>query len=558
MNYSHSKWKAFSLVIITALLLIPFINKAFHIDDTLFLWCAEQIQKTPFDFYGFNKNWYVSQQPMFIINQNPPLVSYYISLVSYFFGWHEIVLHIAFIIPAVLCSVGVYYLACFFCVQPYVAALISVLSPAFIVSSTTIMSDISMMALYVWSAVLWLYGIEREKYSFLIGAAVLISISSLYKYFGITMVPLLFIYTLLVRRRIGVWICYLFVPIMSLWAYQEITYRLYESKLFFNAASYALGRGGEDNSTILIKIITVLSFSGGCMASAFFFTHLLWTKRTLILGVIVFILLFLVIFFVKPLTMHLMPRVADIKWYASVQLALFVMLGIQVVWLTVADVLAYRDSKALLLFLWVSGTLVFSGFVNWSINARVILPLVPALGIIVARRLEKRIDLKIRHSLLKYMSPIILAGLFSMSIAWADTTLANCQRTAARYFNNKFRAYDRSIWFQGHWGFQYYMESFGAKPVDVYHSLIEKGDIIISPSSNTNTHIMPLSHLPEILTLIDSVRIMPCKWLTTISLKSGAGFYSDIYGPLPYLFGRVHPEQYKVFMADRTFDFIVK
>ena len=52
--------------------LLPFIDKAFHIDDPLFLWTARQIQNRPLDFYRFNVNWYWSEMPMASVTKNPP------------------------------------------------------------------------------------------------------------------------------------------------------------------------------------------------------------------------------------------------------------------------------------------------------------------------------------------------------------------------------------------------------------------------------------------------------------------------------------------------------
>lgn len=57
---------------ITAFLLVPFANKAFNIDDPLFIWSARHIQKNPLDFYGFSANWYGTEMPMSDITQNPP------------------------------------------------------------------------------------------------------------------------------------------------------------------------------------------------------------------------------------------------------------------------------------------------------------------------------------------------------------------------------------------------------------------------------------------------------------------------------------------------------
>ena len=70
------------LVAITAAALAPFLNKAFHLDDPLFIWMAQQIAKHPFDPYGFYVNWVSFRQPMTIVMQNPPLYSYYIAAVA--------------------------------------------------------------------------------------------------------------------------------------------------------------------------------------------------------------------------------------------------------------------------------------------------------------------------------------------------------------------------------------------------------------------------------------------------------------------------------------------
>src|SRR5947208_2090641 len=88
------------LLPLTSACLLPFVNKAYHMDDTLFLRAAEQIQKHPSDFYGFNINWYGISTPMTMATENPPFTSYYIAGVAAVFGWREWALHLAFLIPA--------------------------------------------------------------------------------------------------------------------------------------------------------------------------------------------------------------------------------------------------------------------------------------------------------------------------------------------------------------------------------------------------------------------------------------------------------------------------
>ena len=76
-------------------LLSLFADKAFSIDDPLFIWLAHHIADHPLDFYGFTVNWFGELKPMFDESQNPPLAGYYLAAVGELFGWSERALHAA-------------------------------------------------------------------------------------------------------------------------------------------------------------------------------------------------------------------------------------------------------------------------------------------------------------------------------------------------------------------------------------------------------------------------------------------------------------------------------
>src|ERR1051326_8601327 len=63
--------------------LVPFVNKAFHIDDPLFLWTAQQIRHAAGDFYGFRLNWFGLEMPMTDATANPPLMGYFLAAGKY-------------------------------------------------------------------------------------------------------------------------------------------------------------------------------------------------------------------------------------------------------------------------------------------------------------------------------------------------------------------------------------------------------------------------------------------------------------------------------------------
>src|SRR5438132_11298420 len=109
--------------LLTVAALLPFINKAWHIDDTLFLLSARQILHQPLDFYGFEVNWSGHDAPMIDEMKNPPLTSYYQTAVAAIAGFKEPLMHLAFIPFAVAAVAGTFLLARKLGAQPEIAAL---------------------------------------------------------------------------------------------------------------------------------------------------------------------------------------------------------------------------------------------------------------------------------------------------------------------------------------------------------------------------------------------------------------------------------------------------
>ncbi len=512
---------------VTLLCLILFISKAFHLDDTLFLWTAKQIQAHPLDFYGFNVNWYFSSMPMYEINQNPPLISYFIALVTLIFGWSEWVLHTAFLIPAILLSIGIYKLSLNFCTSPLLATLISILTPIYMVSSTNIMAEVTMVAFYVWAIYFWLSALIKHNAHYLFFSAILISLSVMTKYFAISLIPLLLAYSLIVKDKPKLWYVYLLIPLAVLILYQWVTLLLYDTNLFSNALFYSMDVV-KDKSSIIKKTLTGLSFLGGGYISILFFSFYLWGKRIFLYGILMFTLLVWGLVSLQVFNNPLFPIEKYQQFYLVLQFSLFCIAGFQIFMLAALNYFHYRDEKSLFLLMWFSGTLFFTIFINWSVNARTLLPMIPIIGILVVRRLE-HIKQDVNFVKIKYLLPLIPAAAISLLVTWSDVSWANNQKDVATKFNHELQHYNQKVWFQGHWGFQYYMESTIAFSLN-NKAQLQTGDLIITPSNNTN--ILPLTD--SIFHLVDKVKLSICCQFRTMSRRYRAGFYADQLGELPF------------------------
>jgi hypothetical protein len=136
--------------------------------------------------------------------------------------------------------------------------------------------------------------------------------------------------------------------------------------------------------------------------------------------------------------------------------------------------------------------------------------------------------------------------LAAVSVAWGDLKLADTGREAACRIAARYGQDGRTLWFQGHWGFQYYMQEAGAKAWDMKRSKIEHDDLIVIPSNNTNVYGMH----DHRIRLIEILKLGPASWIATMSPALGAGFYWDAKGPLPFAIGRVPPEEYSVLVFE--------
>ncbi len=523
--------------------LLPFSGKAFNIDDTLFLYVARQISRHPLDPFGFKVNWFLDAVPIAYETKNPPLASYYIAVVASFIGWSERALHLAFLLPALSVVLGTYRLAQRFTKLPLLAAAVTLLAPAFLVSASSIMCDTMMLALWVWAVIFWIEGLEPEKPLYLAISALLITLCALTKYFGLSLLLLFAAYSFARQRRLGRWAWYLLLPILALTGYQHWTKAVYGLRLITSAAHFSTSMRQGRQPSALAETLVDLSFVGGCTLPVLALAPVLWQRKKIVaVCAASAILAFLISSGRANLGQILAPRDFYQHWLlVGIQLTLFIAAGFGVMALAASDTWKHRDADSLLLTLWVFGTFAFTGFVNWIINARSVLPLIPAAGILLARRFDVIRAASVRWRPAPIAVALAALGIVSLWLTWADTELANASRMAAIQIEQKTRNQPGTVWFMGHWGFQYYMESFGARAVVIYDPPQRPGDYLAVAENGKLFEMRP-----EFIASRDVFQFPVRLGITTIQSKLGAGFYSSDLGPLPFAIGPVPPERYEL------------
>jgi tetratricopeptide (TPR) repeat protein len=544
--------------------LVPFANKAFHIDDPLFLWTAQQIRKAPADFYGFRVNWFGLEMPMTDATANPPLMAYYLALGSLLGGWSEIWLHLWAMLPAIAVALGTLQLARSFTERGLLPVTLTILTPGFLICATSLMCDVMMVAFWIWAIVLWQKGLVRAQYRYFVWASLLAGFCGLTKYSGFSVVPLLFIYALWRERKIGAWAWALLIPLAMFGGYELLSQRLYGVSLYQNAADYAREVRPTSVGEAPIRLIGGLVFSGGCALPVIVLAPWLWKRRGQMLGMVLLLLAVLGPSILNALQLSLPPNHFGFSavwrdgwlslrgnWQLDIQRGIWLMGGISVLALATADFVRYRDAVSALLGLWIIGVLLFASVLNWTLNGRSILPMLPAVGILVARRLEAE-KCVAGHGFrgILFSSAIVLSSLAAMALALADYRQANSRRLAANTIASKYGPPEHNLVFQGHWGFQYYLQNKGFQALDVWKDSLNPGTSIAIPANN-DIYEVP----PEATRLIEVLKFRPNHWLSTLDRNSGAGFHTDFWGPLPFGIGTVEPAHDYIFEVIRPFKF---
>lgn len=535
----RARWDRAICALATVLCLAPFLNKAYHIDDPYYLWIAKHIVANPADYYGIELNWYGTPMPVYAMHASPPLAPYVLAAAGALLGWQEPVTHAVYVGFAILFVLSSYAIARRACTRPLLATMLTLATPATLVTSTNVMLDLPMAALFTSGIAVWLWASDSGRTLGWVASGLLIGLAALTKYFGIAAVPLLGAYMLVRRKQVGTWAFSLLIPVIALGAEQFITYLLYEKSTLLNAGNIASESRQLATSPVFLVLLTGLSFVGGCLVPLTMFgVGTAWRRPlpTLALGIVALAAASWVYLaqgaLVGGVTWELPP-------VSAIQLGLFIFGGLYLMTLVVWDWSAHRSPESVLLACWVLGTFVFATLINWGVTARSILPMAPAAALLVTREGDR---LASGSRLQRGLESALVGACFAISLAvgWADFKWADSIRQAGRQYSSYRDRVPGTLYFQGHWGFQYYMEEGGAKAVDFQNPRFQAGDVIVIPQNNANV----LEMGGDVPVDVRTTAFPAVSWLAVMSMPLGAGFYSDRWGPLPYAFGSVPADTY--------------
>ena len=533
-------WIGVALALIVGL---PFLNKPFHIDDTVVLEVAHQITRHPTSPFGGKINWFGDPKPIFEETTNPPLLSYYLAPIVARFGFAEVPLHIAMVAFLLLLAVATAALSKRFAAGSAWPILFVMLSPAVVVS-TNVMRDVPVAALSTAAIALFIAGVDSRRCPLALAGCFVAGLAILTKYSAVAIVPLLALYPILHRRtRYALW---LLVPIalLGLWCLhnQAVYGRLHIAYLM------AERRGDLPWTDRFYAGLVVL---GACLflAPALFADAIRRGRLLLIAGAL--LAAGLAIYGAR------LHNDGPIGW----QNALWVTTGAALAFLAIIPGLLAAPralrlgsgqalshdredaSDTLFLALWACAVIGFSVFFTMFQAVRHLIPALVPLALLGARLLALP---EARSRWLAALLGVLLAAqaLLAFAAAAADYEYANTYRDFAHKASHRFVVQTRQIWFSGNWGWQRYARFAGFRMIAEHGPAPPPGAVVLIPDRVHRGGLPEGLELDEIEEKTYRGRIP----IHTMDGSVGASFYAAVGRSVPYAFTRDRAlETFRVF-----------
>jgi hypothetical protein len=196
-----------------------------------------------------------------------------------------------------------------------------------------------------------------------------------------------------------------------------------------------------------------------------------------------------------------------------------------------------RLEPSALLWVWLLVPIPVVAYVQ--IAPKYLLPALPAAAILAAHGLDRMAS---RTKILA-----LLAGTgttLGLLILMADARMAGTARAAAAQLIRPRVQAGEKVWYSGHWGFHWYAEAAGAMPLAVDPPFPSRGDIVVG--STVDRPVGLLAVLPR--TLIETWGTLEP---TGQVMSRHAGFYSDLWGLLPWWWERPEGSGFHVWRVTR-------
>jgi hypothetical protein len=513
-----------------ALALAPTLDKAFTIDDTLFLKQAEHARVDPWHPTAFTVTWDKQPERMSAIMPSGPVMAYLL-MPAIVRGASETLAHLPNLAALWVAAIALVMLALRLGLSrtdATLAALLVVAAPAVLGMASTCMPDVPSLALGTLGIERFLAWKESRRWHQALMCALALALAMLARPHALLLLGVAALAALDGKGtplRLGRWreVPRLrWLPLILAPALAWVALRL----------THDPGEGGGNVAGAAQSLVTYRSLHANIVA---FPTHFVLALPLAIPWLVVRrralrwrLWLILTPLFVVPIAFTSGLRFAFIAPVAA--------LGVVVLLDVLASAWRAGDALSLALAAWLLLALPVVSYIH--LPAKYVVLSAPAVALLLLRELAAHRRVAV--------AAIAVGLTVGVLVVRADARFAAVGKQAARELIAPRTARGEATLFAGHWGFQWYAEHAGGRCLTVPAPPVKAGDVIVAGTyMHTSEAMDGIAHKKLIRSFGDSTfggRVM--------SRRAGAGFFSNGWGYLPWSLGSDEIERFDVWEVE--------
>jgi len=515
LSFSNSNKKLFLLLLIWVLVTSLNINKAVHIDDTGHLEIAKEIIKNPFHPMSGSVNWENSAEPIYVLNQ-PHLFFYLLAACIYFFGESEIAFHLLISLFSLICILFFYFLVINLKLRnPTAWTAFFALGPGFI-PSQNIMTDIPMVSFWLvffWAILHPVSPMQGSKYY--VFASLAATAAILTKYLSLILLPILVIDILLKKRWNSIWV--IAIPAFSLAGWSLFNYLDYGGIHILERKNFPFGfwNGIYNSINWIIALGAVAPFSFLIIRDLY---RMKIGKIIVLAGVLFFFVTTLIRtpYFYTGLKVGILGGGFFGNGLSLLLICFFC--GYQRLWKVKYE---YKDKERqlVILLLWILGSMAFIILFTPFPAVRHVIVVIPAFLLILGVHTYKRVMSRF------FYGAVVITVLSGVILSLSDWEYANIYRVEASRIKNQLKS-TSTIWFLGHWGWQWYAKKAGMKEYDAQRTNFREGDYVIIPELVRKQELLKEHRISLLKKFEITVEPTPITLIRTMSIWPWGGYYA--------------------------------
>ena len=549
---SRAEWKTVGLLVILAVgAQLPFVGRAYFIDDYYHSIVARHIVHNPADPYGFTagelsgpmEGWTPGEAPWLV---NPPGMHYLLAGAMFLVGPDNVTgQRILFLVFPALSVVLMYFFARRHVAHPTAATVLMSLTPAFLVTSIGLMIDSPLLTFALATVVFLDEAVERRSVWWGVASAVCLGCCILVKYTGgaMAMVAAAMLWARRSRIRSWVpWVGYAAVPVVMFGAWTV-----------WNVASHGGSHFLRSLQSIRIetpaaKLFSQLCFFSGCLVFPAVLPAVWILRRRRVplysaLGL-----------WVMSAAMLAGPAGGFSLLQGAMLGCLLATAVVGIVYVGAVLLRCNDQTVTVCLVWWVTVFVLMYRSIGWA-AARYYLLLLPPTAVLVVATVERLIaEERLRRALVGVA--VALTGTVAVLAGIADYLQAEVNRRIAADVRVYRPSADRRAFFIGNsfLGYTAYLERDGWR---MYHGSepLRAGDQVLvcrMLSQPVTNRLMPLvGVLPAAAVPVRTFRYESGFPVRVMSKRASAGFYGSFIGSLPVAFSRDTLEVFDLFCVVR-------